>query len=217
MEKIILNIAIGLPGFLLAVVAHEWAHAYIALKFGDQTAKNSGRLTLNPAAHVHPFGTILLPLLGAIAGWPMFGWAKPVPVDVRYFKKPRSAIFWVSFAGPGMNILLGIFSSFLLAIVLTKIPQDFYFVGPFAQMLQSSIVINFILAVFNLIPFPPLDGSKMAAIFMDYKTLIKYEALDRYWFVFILILWFTPFFKYLAAPAFGFANFLFGMFYSLFA
>jgi Zn-dependent protease len=201
METFIYRMAVGLPGFLLAIVFHEWAHAYVAHRFGDDTAKHSGRLSLNPVVHFDLVGSILFPLLGAALGGVMFGWAKPVPVDPRKFKNIKSAIFWVSFAGPGANIILMIVSAMLLAFVAVKVSPTFYFYDVLVPMLQQSVMINIVLAVFNLIPFPPLDGSKMVSTFLDYETARKYEGLQRYSFVFLLLLWFTPVLQYLMTPA----------------
>ncbi len=217
MDSIIYNIAVGAPGFLLAIVCHEMAHAYVAMRFGDDTAKRMGRVSFNPLVHLDPIGTVLFPLIGALGGWTMFGWAKPVPVDMRNFKKYRQGIFWVSFAGPGVNILLGVLSAFLMAFMATQISPSFYLFKPFMEMLKSSVMINFVLAVFNLIPFPPLDGSRMVAAFLDYDMQRKYESLQRFSFVFILILWFTPIFKYLLYPALAFANHLIFFFIKVFS
>jgi Zn-dependent protease len=206
MDDIILRLATGLPGFLLAIVCHEAAHAFMALKFGDDTAKMSGRLSLNPAVHYDLLGTVIFPMVGLLAGGVMFGWARPVPVDPRRFKNVRSGVFWVSFAGPLANIILAVISAFLLALMVTWIPSDFYFHAPFREMLKNSLMINLVLAVFNLIPFPPLDGSKMVSTFLDYEAARRYEDLQRFSFVFILILWFTNIFSYLMMPAMTFGN-----------
>jgi Zn-dependent protease len=187
-NQALLNIAIGVPGFLVAIVFHEAGHAWVASLFGDDTAKRMGRLTLNPFAHFTLFGTVLMPLIGALAGGIMFGWAKPVPINPLKFKKIRAGIFWVSFAGPGINILLGIFSAFLLALFALKTPQDFYLYTPILEILRSSVYVNFILAGFNLIPLPPLDGSKLVQYFMDIKTAIKFEELSQYSFYILLAL-----------------------------
>jgi Zn-dependent protease len=179
LNSIILNIAQSLPGFLFAIVAHEAAHAWMANRFGDPTAKNEGRLTLNPAAHYDPFGTILFPLLAAATNMAMIGWARPVPVESRNFKKIRQGIFWVSFAGPLMNIIIGTLSALLFAVIATKLPAGgFYKIA--LRMLYFSIYINFILAFFNLIPLPPLDGSKMISSFLKGNALRSYENFAQY-------------------------------------
>jgi Zn-dependent protease len=215
MDSILLNIAMGLPGFLLAIVAHEAAHAYMALKFGDDTAKLAGRVSLNPSVHLDVLGTIVFPLIGAITGGTMFGWAKPVPVDARRFKNVRAGMFWVSFAGPLMNIALGTISALLIAVLATKIGEGFYFFKPFIQMLQQSVMINFILAAFNLIPLPPLDGSKMVTSFLNYNAMRKYEMLANYSFLIFLVLMFTNVISYLLTPAVMFGNSLIYFFMNL--
>lgn len=179
-QQIILNIAQSAPGFLLAIVAHEWAHGYVALKHGDETAKDAGRLTFNPAAHIDPMGTIIFPLIGVVLGWAVIGWAKPVPVDVRRLKDYRKGIFWVSFAGPLANFILGFISSLLYAIIATKISPQFGYYEILLKMLSYSIFINFLLGFFNLIPLPPLDGSKMVASFLKGEMLRKYEEVARF-------------------------------------
>ncbi len=180
LSGIIFNIAQSLPGFLLAIVVHEAAHGYMAEKFGDNTARAAGRVSLNPAVHYDPWGTVFFPLLGAFMGWAIIGWAKPVPVDARRFKNFRKGLFWVSFAGPLSNFILGTFSALFFALVYTYIPSDFAFYSIFLQMLRYSIFINFILGAFNLLPLPPLDGSKMVASLLSYDAMRKYEELARY-------------------------------------
>ena len=197
----ITNIAVCAPGFLAAISFHEAAHAYVALKFGDPTAKLQGRLSLNPAVHYDLVGTVIFPLLGAMLGGVMFGWAKPVPVDPRHFKNVRKGIFWVSFAGPLANVALAVIAAFLLALIETKVPRGFLFHGEFASMLRMAVVINIVIAVFNLIPFPPLDGSKMVSSFLDYESAARYESLQRYSFIFLIFLWFTPFLRMIMMPA----------------
>jgi Zn-dependent protease len=200
-DDIILRIATMAPGFLLAIVCHEAAHAYVATRLGDPTARHQGRLSLNPAVHYDPIGTVLFPLIGATIGGVMFGWAKPVPVDARYFKNVRTGIFWVSFAGPLANILLAILSAFILAVMIVMVPQTLYLYEPFFMMVRWSVMINIILAVFNLIPFPPLDGSKMVSTFLDYEQARRYEELQRFSFLFIIILIMTPIFSFIVSPA----------------
>jgi len=214
-SNFIQHLAVSLPGFLFAIVFHEAAHAWMATKFGDDTAKSQGRLSLNPVVHYDLVGTVIFPLIGALMGGVMFGWAKPVPIDTRRFRNVRSGIFWVSFTGPGANILLSLVSTLLMALVYAKVPQTFEFYEIILLMLKNSMFINIILAVFNLIPFPPLDGSKMVSSMLDYEAARKYEDLQRYSFVFILILWFTPIFSYLLRPAIYFGNQMFGLFLHL--
>ncbi len=200
-QAFIENFSLSVPGFLLAIVFHEYAHAWMAKRFGDNTAELSGRMTFNPMAHYDLMGTVIFPLFGALIGGVMFGWAKPVPVDPRYFKNVRSGVFWVSFAGPLANILLAVISTFIVAFIMVYYPTADGILATVQKMAHKSLWINMILAVFNLIPFPPLDGSKMVSTFLDYEAARKYEELGRYSFVFILLLWFTNIFSYLLLPA----------------
>lgn len=201
MEDIVFRLCISLPGFLLGIVFHEWAHAYVATRFGDDTAKNAGRLTFNPAPHADIVGTLIFPMISIAIGGIMFGWAKPVPVDPRRFKNMRSGIFWVSFAGPLANVLLATILAFFYVFMQKKVSPDFPLHGELVQMMGSAIMINILLAVFNLIPFPPLDGSKMVSTFLDYEAARKYEDLQRFSFLFIILLWSTNIFGYIVTPA----------------
>lgn len=221
-NQIIFNIAQSLPGFLLAIVAHEWAHARMALKFGDRTAQMAGRLTLNPAAHYDPMGTVLFPLISAVTGFAVIGWAKPVPIDIRNFKEIKRGIFWVSFAGPLANIVIGTLSALLVALIATQLTPNFEFYAVMIGMLKYSVFINFILAGFNLIPLPPLDGSKMLATFLKGQTLYRFESLAAYTpMIFLgalaLSLVGIPTIGYLLAPAQWLGQWLIFVFYSLFS
>lgn len=202
--RIINTLTLALPGFLLAISFHEFGHGWMAKRFGDDTAERIGRLTLNPVSHIDLVGTVIFPMVGIMIGGVPFGWAKPVPVDVRRFKNMKSGIFWVSFAGPGANLILMILSAFIFGITYAYVPATFSLKTQFMDMLQYSVFINILLAVFNLIPFPPLDGSKMVSAYLDYNSARKYEELQRFSFVFILILWFTPIFGYMIRPVMGF-------------
>jgi len=212
LSQIIYNLATSLPGFLLGIVLHEASHAYMAYRFGDPTGKYLGRLSLNPAVHYDLFGTILFPLIGLLLGGSMFGWAKPVPVDTRKFKNIRSGIFWVSFAGPLSNLCLMVLFAFLFAILNTKVSSTFSYFQIFSDMLAQGIRINVLLAMFNLIPFPPLDGSKMVTSFLSYTNARWFEDLQKYSFVFIFILIFSPLLNWIMSPAILIANVLVNVF-----
>jgi len=220
MNSVIFSIAQSVPGFLLAIVAHEAAHAWMANRFGDTTAKAAGRLTLNPAAHYDPWGTVLFPLLSAFTGFAIIGWAKPVPINSRNFTKIRPGIFWVSFAGPLANIILGTLSAFLVAFVAVKVPTSFGYYNIVLGMLKYSVFINFILASFNLIPIPPLDGSKMVASFLKGEWAYKYDSLAAYSsFIFMAVLLLSVMgihtLGYLLAPAQQFGQWLVFTFYTM--
>ncbi len=215
MNVIIFKIATSLPGFLLGIVCHEAAHAWMANRHGDPTAKMMGRMTLDPTGHYDLFGTIIFPLVGAIMGWSMFGWAKPVPVDTRRFKNVKSGIFWVSFAGPLANLILMVIAAFLYAILVTKVSSTFSLHQIFSEMLVNMIQINVLLAMFNLIPIPPLDGSKMVSSMLNYENARRFEELQRYSFMFFFLFLFTPILSWILSPALLAANILVNVFVSV--
>ncbi|WP_223831649.1 site-2 protease family protein [Bacillus swezeyi] len=177
-----------------AFTVHEVAHAYVAYKFGDETAKRQGRLTLNPLKHLDPFGTILIFLMG-------FGWAKPVPVNRFYFKKPRLAGVLVSIAGPISNLILALlgFILILLSAKLSSVLPSGFYLG-LVQFLTIWINLNLLLFLFNLMPFPPLDGFRVIqdVVAPDLRAkLTKYEAYGSLVFLIIVI---TPLGQYVFWP-----------------
>lgn len=179
--KLILSLAI----FFFAVIIHEYAHGWVAWKRGDSTARFMGRLTLNPLAHIDPIGTIFLPLFLLMTRSPvLFGWAKPVPVDFLNLKNPKRDMIWVGLAGPLANILLAIILSFI-----SKIP--FLAGNHFAMaILTLAILANLVLAVFNLLPIPPLDGSRVMMGLLPYELSMEYSRLEPYGFLIIFaLLW----------------------------
>lgn len=164
-EAILWGAATIAPGALIAIVLHEVAHGWAANALGDPTAKRLGRLSVNPARHIDPFGTVVLPLL--LFGFQMltigrveflFGWAKPVPVDMRHFRHPRQDMALVAAAGPGMNLVLAVLFALLL-VVLFRLGDPT--AGYLAETARFALVINVLLMLFNLIPVPPLDGGRI--------------------------------------------------------
>jgi Zn-dependent protease len=169
--------------FLMAVVFHEFAHGFMAARFGDETAKNSGRLTLNPLPHIDPIGTLLFPMVNMLSGTGfLIGWAKPVPINPNRFTKYRPGLFWVSFAGPLMNFLLAFLAALSCYALQAFVPADFYLFEPLVRMAFVSVPLNFALGIFNLIPLPPLDGSKMVQSVLSYNATQKYESIAQYSF-----------------------------------
>ena len=165
------------PLLLYSVIAHEVAHGWIASLFGDNTAKHSGRLSFNPKSHLDPMGTIALFLIG-------FGWAKPVPVDYRNLSNSRRAIIAVSLAGCAINIFIATIALFLLHF------YTFYTNHLFAPVLLIAAKINIILGSFNLIPIPPLDGSRVLMEFLPYDAKHKFARLEPYgFFIIVILLW----------------------------
>lgn len=177
--------------FLAAIVFHEVAHAYVARRHGDTTAEDLGRLTLNPVPHIDPIGTLLFPAINMLTGIPiLFGWAKPVPINYSRLRPFRSGLFFVAIAGPAANVILAVGSALCLVLFSLYIPTDFYLYDPLRAMAYAGISINYALAIFNLIPLPPLDGSKMVESFLSYNATRQYEKLQAYsFFILIALLW----------------------------
>lgn len=177
MSEMLYTVTTWLPGLILAITLHEAAHGYAAARLGDQTARRLGRLSLNPLRHVDPVGTLLLPGVLFVSGAPfLFGWAKPVPVDPRALRHPRRDMAWVAVAGPATNILLGLASALLihLAVLLPDAAARWA-----AVTLQKSVLINCVLAVFNLIPLPPLDGGRILVGLLPLRPALWLARLER--------------------------------------
>ena len=163
---------------IIAITFHEAAHGYVARFFGDNTAWQFGRLTLNPFKHIDPVGTILLPALLFMARSPfLFGYAKPVPVDLRALRNPRRDMIWVAAAGPAMNIALGVLAALLFHLV-NYLPDT---AGRWiAENLKNALVTNVFLAIFNLLPLPPLDGGRIAVGLLPDKLAMPLARLEPY-------------------------------------
>ena len=174
----ILGVAVIAVPAILAITLHEAAHGYAALTFGDPTAKEAGRLSFNPIRHVDPMGTIILPGLLLLSSAPfLFGWAKPVPVNFNRLRAPRRDMVWVALAGPGMNIGIAILSALFLHLV----PETPGLTGSVVTAaLQYSIFINVILAVFNMIPLPPLDGGRVAVGLLPLPLARRLARTEKY-------------------------------------
>jgi Zn-dependent protease len=178
----------GLP-VLVAVILHELAHGYSAYLLGDPTAARMGRLTLNPIAHIDLFGTLLLPFLLIMTGAPfLFGYAKPVPVDFTNLRNPRRDMVRVAAAGPIMNLILAGLSAFALKFLLSlQLITD----GLVARNLLNSVLINVVLAVFNLFPLPPLDGGRVATGLLPRQPALALARLEPYGMLIVMLLLMT--------------------------
>jgi len=163
-----------------SVILHEIAHGWVAYRLGDPTAKLAGRLTLNPIPHIDLFGTIILPAFLIMTHSPVvLGWAKPVPVDFSSLHHPKRDMIWVGLAGPVTNVLLAVFLSLFLHLNLLPVV---------ASILKSGIIVNLVLAIFNLIPIPPLDGSRFVMGVLPYSLARVYARLERYGIIIVFLL-----------------------------
>lgn len=176
---------ISAPPILLALTVHECSHAYTAYKLGDPTAKMLGRVTLNPLKHLDPIGTLMLFFSG------LFGWAKPVPFNPRYFKNISRDIMLTALAGPASNLALAAFSAVVFKLInilgpnfADMVPYSIY--KPVYTMVIMSVYINVSLAIFNMFPIPPLDGSKVLTYFLPPKTAYAYSRLEPYGFMILV-------------------------------
>ncbi|MCD1644940.1 site-2 protease family protein [Aurantimonas coralicida] len=221
--ELIFTVTTWIVPILSAITLHEAAHAYSAWRLGDDTAFRLGRVTFNPTRHIDPFGTIIVPGLLLVTGAPfLFGWAKPVPVATSRLGNPRRDMALVAFAGPLMNVALAVVS----ALLLRAVPLFPEAAAPWiVQTLYQSILLNLVLAIFNMLPLPPLDGSRILASLLPSALARHYARLDRFgfliligiifllpmlgrqvgfdlnvfrWLVGMPLAWFTPFFLSLA-------------------
>jgi Zn-dependent protease len=185
-DQLIQNIAIGAIPVLFAITLHEAAHGYVARYFGDMSAQQAGRISLNPLQHIDPFGTVLLPLLmyWATSGNFVFGWAKPVPVNFAALRRPKQDMLWVAIAGPASNLAMA-FGWALFYKMGMMFPEN-YFAGPLLGMSQIGIQINVILMVLNLLPLPPLDGGRVAVSLLPHRQAFQLAKIEPYG-MFILI------------------------------
>ncbi len=178
MNETIVTVTTWILPLLFAITLHEAAHGYVANMLGDDTAKRMGRLSMNPARHVDPFGTVLLPLLLFAMRSPfLFGYAKPVPVNPMRLANPRRGMMWVALAGPGINLALAVLSGALLHLVvlLPDVAQDWVI-----RNLVHSMQINLLLALFNMLPIPPLDGGRVAVGLLPEPLATSLARSERY-------------------------------------
>ena len=200
-----IEIAISLFVLLFAITVHEAAHGWAAKRMGDSTAFDLGRVSLNPLVHIDPIGTVVLPLMLVLIGAPAFGWAKPVPVNPYNLHHPRRDNLVISAAGPAANLLTSIGAMVLLlvlkftvpgvraflqspALFRAILPQGFYPLQGLALILYFAVIINIYLAVFNMIPVPPLDGSGILLGVLSEKAAARYDKLRPYGFFVVLAL-----------------------------
>ena len=200
LSRIIQEILLVTPGFLLAITVHEFAHGYVAYRFGDHTAKAQGRLTFNPLSHLDPFGTLVLVVTR------MIGWAKPVPIDPRNLRNPKTDMVWISLAGPVANLVAAIVLALFFHIIVYATADGvssqlaISILQPVILILYMGVRINVVLAVFNIIPVPPLDGSKILAGILPREQAYQFEKLEPYGFLILMLLIFTNVINYVISP-----------------
>ena len=199
--RIIELLALTTPGFLIALCGRYAGQAYVSRLFGDDTAEREGRLSMNPMVHFDLIGTLVFPLaIVVLFGSAPFGWGRPIRKDVRRYTNMKKGIFWTAFSGPLSNLIVMFLSTFIFACIEVFLPNSFGFKMQMLSMLKYVVLINIVFAVFHLLPFPPLDGAQMVSAFLDYEKARKFEELERYSFVFFMLLWFTNFFGYVIQP-----------------
>jgi len=193
------QLIIQAPPLLFALTIHELAHGYVAWRLGDPTAKNEGRLTLNPLKHLDPLGVLAFIIM-------KIGWAKPVPVNPRYFRHPQRDMLLVALAGPAANVALAVASAALAHLFVALRFLPFFFLQPLVAMLAASVWINVMLAVFNFIPIPPLDGSKVLMSLLPPEAARAFAKLEPFGFLLLLVLFYTGVIGQVIMPIIRFSN-----------
>ncbi|MDO8464309.1 MAG: site-2 protease family protein [Gallionella sp.] len=212
-DQLIQTIALAAIPILFAITLHEAAHGYVARHFGDMTAFQQGRISLNPLRHIDPVGTILFPLLTLWLGGILFGWAKPVPVNFGALRRPKQDMLWVAIAGPAANLFMALGWAFLYK--MAWLFPDSYFAEPLLGMAEWGIKINVVLMVLNLLPLPPLDGGRVAVSLLPHRQAYQLSRVEPYGMFILIFLAVTPVLSLILSPLvnlmFRLISFLFGL------
>ena len=213
LEQLIQTIALAAIPVLFAITLHEAAHGYVARHFGDMTAYQQGRISLNPLRHIDPVGTILFPLLTLWLGGILFGWAKPVPVNFGALRRPKQDMLWVALAGPASNLFMAL--GWALLYKMAWLFPDSYFAEPLLGMAEWGIKINVVLMVLNLLPLPPLDGGRVAVSLLPHRQAFQLARIEPYGMFILVFLAITPVLSLILSPLvnlmFKLISFLFGL------
>ncbi len=197
-DQLIQTVLIAAIPVLFAITLHEAAHGYVARHFGDMTAYQQGRITLNPLRHIDPVGTILFPLLTLWLGGILFGWAKPVPVNFAALRRPKQDMLWVAIAGPASNLFMALCWAFLYKMA-TLLPGS-YFAVPLLGMAEWGIRINVVLMVLNMLPLPPLDGGRVAVSLLPHRQAWQLSRIEPYGMFILIFLAVTPVLSFILSP-----------------
>ena len=197
-DQLIQTVAIAALPIVFAITLHEAAHGYVARHFGDMTAYQQGRISLNPIRHIDPIGTILLPLLTLWMGGILFGWAKPVPVNFGALRRPKQDMLWVALAGPAANLFMALCWG-LMAKLAWSVPGN-YFAVPLLEMARIGIKINIVLIALNLLPLPPLDGGRIAVSMLPPRQAFRLALLEPYGMFILIFMAFTPLLGWILTP-----------------
>jgi Zn-dependent protease len=208
MDSVIQTIAVYAIPLIFAITLHEAAHGYVAFMFGDATAKQAGRVTLNPLRHIDPIGTLLVPVLilfsSALMGMGglLFGWAKPVPVDFSRLRHPKRDMLWVAAAGPGINLLMAIIWALgLRLMVASGMGEEF-----FLDMAVAGVKVNLMLMAVNLLPILPLDGGRILFSLLPSRMAWQYSRIEPYGMIILIMLLATNMLNFLVSPILAMGN-----------
>ncbi|WP_435626560.1 site-2 protease family protein [Candidatus Ferrigenium straubiae] len=212
-DQLIQTISLAAIPVLFAITLHEAAHGYVARHFGDMTAHQQGRISLNPLRHIDPVGTVLFPLLTLWLGGILFGWARPVPVNFAALRRPKQDMLWVALAGPATNLFMALGWAFLYK--MAWLFPDSYFAEPLLGMAEWGIKINVVLMVLNLLPLPPLDGGRVAVSLLPHRQAFQLAKIEPYGMFILIFLAVTPVLSLVLSPLvnlmYKLITFLFGL------
>ncbi len=196
--QLIQTVSLAAIPILFAITLHEAAHGYVARHFGDMTAYQQGRISLNPLRHIDPVGTILFPLLSLWLGGILFGWAKPVPVNFGALRRPKKDMLWVAIAGPASNLFMTLCWALIYKMAIL-VPGN-YFSEPMMGMAEWGIRINVVLMVLNMLPLPPLDGGRVAVSLLPHRQAYQLARIEPYGMFILIFLAITPVLSLVLSP-----------------